>query len=114
MEMTRREELLNVFEGDLDKQRTLTSLVDDIVFIEDKILKLRQYPFIVVNPSNPLQQKQLPAFKQYKELLQQYSNLIKMFMSFAGHNVESNTNESLIGNFMDSFNDFMKKVDNDC
>lgn len=56
-------------------------LIDEIVFLEMQLRELRKYPFISVNPKNPAQQKPTPASKQYKELLQQYNNCIKIFIS---------------------------------
>ena len=53
---------------------------DDIVFIEDQLAVLKKYPFIKVNSKDPTQQKPTPAAKQYKELLQQYNNCIKIFL----------------------------------
>lgn len=60
---------------------TIEPLIDDIVFIEDQLAILKKYPFIKVNPKDPTQQKPTPAAKQYKELLQQYNNCIKIFLS---------------------------------
>ena len=48
-----------------------------MVFLETRLEELRKLPFIKVNPKNPVQQKTTPAGRQYKELLQQYINLIK-------------------------------------
>ena len=59
---------------------TIEPLIDDIVFIEDQLAILKKYPFIKVNPKDPTQQKPTPAAKQYKELLQQYNNCIKIFL----------------------------------
>ena len=39
---------------------------------------------IKVHPDDPNKQKSTPAAKQYKELLQQYINIIKVFMKETG------------------------------
>lgn len=68
-------------ELDNGAKTTIEPLIDDIVFIEDQLAILKKYPFIKVNPKDPTQQKPTPAAKQYKELLQQYNNCIKIFLS---------------------------------
>ena len=55
-------------------------LVQEIAFLEQRLVELRQYPFLAVNPKNPAQQKPTPAAKQYKEFLQQYNNSIKIMI----------------------------------
>lgn len=67
-------------ELDNGAKTTIEPLIDDIVFIEDQLATLKKYPFIKVNPKDPTQQKPTPAAKQYKELLQQYNNCIKIFL----------------------------------
>lgn len=52
-------------------------LLQEKAFLERHLEELKKLPFIKVNPNNPLQQKSTPAGKQYKELLQQYINLVK-------------------------------------
>lgn len=68
-----------------DAARATTDiLIDDIVFIEGQLVELRKYPFIKVNPKDPSQQRATPAAKQYKELLQQYNNCIKILLGVLG------------------------------
>ena len=80
--MERSAELKNLCK-DLDEaaKAAMFQLIDEVVFIENQLRELRKYPFISVNPKNPAQQKPTPAAKQYKELLQQYNNCIKIFLS---------------------------------
>lgn len=59
------------------KKENNNSLLEEKAFLETRLEELRKLPFIKVNPKNPVQQKTTPAGKQYKELLQQYINLIK-------------------------------------
>lgn len=79
--MKRKEELLKIFEDVEGVNELITPLIDDVVFLEDKLSELRKLPFISVNPKNNKQQKATPAAKQYKEFLQQYNNCIKILSS---------------------------------
>ena len=77
---TRRNELLGLLGEDVKASQ----LVDEIVFIEGRLEELRKLPFIAVNPKNPAQQKATPASKQYKELLQQYNNSLRLLYHLSG------------------------------
>ena len=59
------------------KKEKSNNLLEEKTFLENRLEELRKLPFIKVNPKNLSQQKTTPAGKQYKELLQQYINLIK-------------------------------------
>lgn len=84
-EMTRAEELKKLCADLDDAAKTATAqLIDEIVFLEERLRELRKYPFIAVNPKNPAQQKPTPAAKQYKEFLQQYNNCIKILLGVVG------------------------------
>ncbi len=83
--MTRFEELTALCaELDNAAKTTTAPLLEDIVFLEERLNELRQYPFITVNPKNRAQQKSTPAAKQYKEFLQQYNNCIKILLGVLG------------------------------
>ena len=86
--MDRKKELLKLAGDDA----ALTELVPKMLFLEKRLEELEKLPFIRVNPNNPEQQKTTPAAKQYKELLQQYTNCIKI-LSRAG-NVDDSEEES--------------------
>lgn len=79
--MNRKEELLKVIRD----EEILIPLVDEVLFLEEKLTELKKLPFLKVHPNNPELQKVTPAGKQYKELLQQYTNCIKV-LSHAGKN----------------------------
>ena len=70
----RREELLNAIKND----PTLVPLVDDAVYLEQQLEELRKLPKIKIHPADPSKQKTTPAAKLYKEMLQQYTNIIKV------------------------------------
>lgn len=74
--MSRKDELLAVIPD--DSMDLVKEVVDEVVFLEERLDELRELPFIAVNPKNPMQQRNTPASKMYKEFLQQYINCIKM------------------------------------
>ncbi len=76
--MNRKEELLHIFDQIDDKKGLIQPMIDDVVFLEEQLQSLRKLPFIRVNPKNPADQKPTAAAKQYKELLQQYNNCVKI------------------------------------
>ena len=74
--MSRREELVAIIPE--ESLELVNSVIDDVVFLEDRLTELKKLPFIEVNPKNPMKQRSTPASKLYKEFLQQYINCIKM------------------------------------
>ena len=84
--MTKREiELRNIIaDSGSENQIKACRLVEEIIFIEDKLVELKKLPFLAVNPKNPMQQKATPASKQYKELLQQYNNSLRLLFRLLG------------------------------
>ena len=55
-----------------------SQMIDDMLFLEEQLIRLKEYPFIKVHPDDPTKQKPTPAARQYKELLQQYTNIVKV------------------------------------
>lgn len=78
--MSRRDELLKCVEN----EPLLLPLIEEMVYLEEELDKLRLMPKIKVNPKNPEQQKTLPASKLYKEYLQQYLNAVKLIEKATG------------------------------
>lgn len=76
--MNRKEELLKIFEQVEDTKDIILPMIEDVVFLEEQLAALRKLPFIRINPKDTSQQKPTAAAKQYKELLQQYNNCIKI------------------------------------
>lgn len=74
--MSRKEELLAIIPEDCKPM--VREVLDEVVFLEARLVELKKLPFIQVNPKNPMQQRNTPAAKMYKEFLQQYINCIKM------------------------------------
>lgn len=83
--MTRKEELLQIItKSDTTNAVKAEQLIDEVIFIETQLIELRKLPFLNVNPKNPMQQKATPASKQYKELLQQYNNSLRLLFRLSG------------------------------
>ncbi len=83
--MGRKEELLKLIcKNGADNDVKATQLIDEILFIEEQLIFLKTLPFININPKNPMQQKTTPAAKQYKELLQQYNNSLRLLLRLSG------------------------------
>lgn len=80
--MSRRDELLKYIENDT----LLIPMVEEIVYLENELDKLRTLPKIKINPKNHEQQKATPAARLYKEYLQQYLNAIKAIEKVTGKN----------------------------
>lgn len=78
--MDRYDELLQLIDNDI----ALVPLVDEVVFLENRLEELKKLPFIKVHPKDPTKQKATPAQKQYKELLQQYVNIIRVLIRATG------------------------------
>lgn len=83
--MGRKDELVKIIckAGDADRIKA-ERLIDEVVFIEKQLDELRLLPFIKIDPKNPEHQKATPAAKQYKELLQQYNNSLKLLLKISG------------------------------
>lgn len=66
------------------EEEKAAELVEDIAFLEQRLQELRRLPFLRIDPNNPERQKPTPAARQYKELLQQYNNSLKLFCKMCG------------------------------
>lgn len=85
--MKREEELKKIVGEDI----ILLQLIEEVLFLEEKLKNLKELPFIQVNPKNKNQQKATVAGKQYKELLQQYINCIKVINAKFDHEGEEDS-----------------------
>ena len=83
----RRKELLECIDNDIK----YVNLVDEMIFLEEKLRELRKLPMIKVNPKNKMQQRTTPAQKQYKEFLQQYTNIIKTLAKIGESDAEEDS-----------------------
>lgn len=75
---TREQQLLDMLDDAPDIKEVLRPTIEEMTFLETRLDELRELPFIRVNPKDPTQQRVTPAARQYKELLQQYNNCVKM------------------------------------
>ena len=92
--MNRKEELLKIInKTGADNEIKAAQLIDEIVFIEERLVELKKLPFIRVSKRNPAIQETTPASKQYKELLQQYNNCLRILFRISGEQ-EENEEES--------------------
>jgi hypothetical protein len=74
--MSRKEDLLELLPAETI---VLTEeVVNKILFLEKKMDELKGLPFIQVDQKNNMRQRSTPAAKLYKELLQQYTNCVKI------------------------------------
>ena len=76
----RKKELCDMINNDPVLIRT----VDEMVLLEERLTQLKELPFIKVHPDDPTKQKATPASKIYKELLQQYTNIVRIMMKATG------------------------------
>ncbi|MBO5921712.1 MAG: hypothetical protein J6S92_00325 [Oscillospiraceae bacterium] len=82
--MDRKSEFLSLLKDGKQDELKARQLIDELVFLEKQMQDLKKYPFIAVNPKNPAQQKPTAASKQYKELLQQYNNSLRLLLRITG------------------------------
>lgn len=92
--MSRKDDLINIInKSGADNEIKAAQLIDEIVFIEEQLVELKKLPFIRVSKRNPAIQETTPASKQYKELLQQYNNCLRILFRISGEQ-EENEEES--------------------
>lgn len=94
--MTRFEQLQEIFSSiDDDKKHMIEPLLSDVVYMEERLSALKALPHIRVDKKNPMRQETTPAFKQWKDMQQQYLNAIKVLMT-ALYRVESDAADELM------------------
>lgn len=76
----------------IDNDIRYVPLVEEMIYLEKELEKLRDLPKILVNSKDESKQKPTPAGKMYKEYLQQYINIIKaLAKSGADENAEADS-----------------------
>lgn len=78
--MSRKDDLLALCEGKKESYQ----LVEEILFLEKELEKIKKLPFTKTHPEDPTRQKILPAARQYKDLIQQYNNCLKTLVRIIG------------------------------
>lgn len=92
----RLEQLQKIFDCiDDDKKQVIEPLLADVVFMEGRLVDLKALPHIRVDKKNPQRQEVTPAFKQWKDMQQQYLNALKVLMT-ALYRVESDAADELM------------------
>lgn len=95
----RKEVLSKILKSmDSDSMQLAEPLIDQLIFLEEKLDSLKRLPFIVVKKGEPQKQKSTPAYRQYKDLSQTYINALKTVNSMLG--IESDHVESPLREYM--------------
>ena len=84
----RKKELYDLVGNDI----MMTRVIDEMLLLEERMDQVKNLPFIRIHPEDPTKQKATPAAKIYRELLQQYTNIIRIMMKATGtdeHDEES-------------------------
>ena len=96
MDVSRKDSLYSLFEHvDEGERELITPLIEQVLFLEERMSELREMPFLRVNPKNPLIQKTTPAAKLYKECMQSYMNAIRILLNTL-RKVESSAADELL------------------
>lgn len=96
MDRNRKKEIYSLFDhADEEERKLIGPLLDQVVFLEERMDELRQLPFLKINPKNPAQQKSTPASKLYKECMQSYMNAIRILLNIL-RKVESSAADELL------------------
>ncbi len=59
-------------------------LVDEILFLEERLSELRKLPQIRVSESDPRKQKATAAARMYKDTLNEYNNTLRLLLKISG------------------------------
>lgn len=94
--MNRIEELQGIFNEIDPKQRAVVMpLLPQIAFMEQRLTELRGMPHIRIHPTNPERQQVTAAGKQYREIMQTYTNAIKTLLTVLQRNGTDDGDELL-------------------
>lgn len=78
-QIDREAALRAIFQGIDDGMRSVIDpLITETAYLERELSRLRALPKIRIHPTDPQRQQTTPAAKLYKELLQQYTNCVKV------------------------------------
>lgn len=100
MDEERKRKLLELVGDDFKASQ----LVEEIIFLEERMNELKKLPFIAVHPSNSAIQKATPASRQYKEFLQQYNNCLRLLFRLSGDlGADQNEEESPLRKWVKDF-----------
>ncbi|QIY92812.1 hypothetical protein [Butyrivibrio virus Arian] len=92
----REQELNEIVESiDEEKAKLLKPLISDVAFMENRLKELRKLPQIRVHPKDPARQEATAAAKQYKEVMQAYTNTVKIILTALYRNGGDGSDELL-------------------
>jgi len=78
----RREELEALFaQTDPGEKILIDKLIDEVVYLEGEMNRIRALPFIVEHPTRKGITKTTPAAKLYKECSQSYMNALRILLN---------------------------------
>lgn len=96
MDVNRKNEIYSIFEHiDEDEKELIGPLIEQVLFLEQRMSELQKLPFLKINPKNPMMQKVTPAAKLYKECMQSYMNAIRILLNTL-RKVESSAADELL------------------
>lgn len=98
--MDRKLEITKIFDK-IDNKKLIEPLIDEVVYLERELERLRKLPFIKTHPLHPEIQKRTPAAKQYKENLQSYISAVRTLQSFL-----KNSDQDAAGELMELLNKY--------
>ena len=94
--MNRKDELIKIItKAGKDNDIKAAQLIDEVIFLEERLKELKELPFLQISKKNPALQKTTPAARQYKEFLQQYNNSLRLLLRLAGDIGESEESSPL-------------------
>lgn len=93
----------SIFESvDPAEKALFDSLIDEVVYYECEMERLKKMPFLSVNPKNPARQKMTAAARLYKEYATSYMNALRILLNVL-RKVETSAQDELLkrlGEFM--------------
>lgn len=95
-EQDRKTFYLELFKSVDESERQLVDrLIDELVYLEDEMTRLKELPFVGVNPRNPAMQRATPAARLYKDFLSQYQNALRILLNIL-RKVETSAQDELL------------------
>jgi len=95
-EKKRRAELDEIFRDvDESEKKLVDKLIDDVVYYEAEMERLKGLPFIAIHPKDPQKQKITPAARLYKEYAASYMNALRILLNCL-RKVETDAQDELL------------------
>lgn len=92
----KRKKYLEIMQGVDPAELSLVSgIIDEVVYCECEMERLRALPFLAVHPKDPARQKQTAAARLYKQMQTSYSNNIRILLNVL-RKVESSAADDLL------------------